>query len=191
MNCPKCGKEMIAESTLNGNYYCSACRLGLNDLVYRETLEKLQAGSPVDEPGCTDALIAIKDQEIKKLQEQVVYYKNTYEGTVKNYEYVVSGLKELSFNLYVALAKTLEKQGMVDNIPSAIDQLIGKNCGKYADMYNEYKNYKNKIIKLKDYISEYYDDGMTRPESCNEYIKATCKDILEKMRELNLIERGD
>lgn len=33
MNCMRCGKEM--QSITNGEYFCSDCKLGFNDLVYR------------------------------------------------------------------------------------------------------------------------------------------------------------
>ena len=56
--------------------------------------------------------------------------------------------KELTFNLYCALAEVLAKVG-VNDIPSVIDQLVGKNCGKYADMYNEYKNQKKELAWYK------------------------------------------
>lgn len=56
--------------------------------------------------------------------------------------------KALAFNLYCALAEVLAKVG-VNDIPSVIDQLVGKNCGKYADMYNEYKSLKKKVEELK------------------------------------------
>lgn len=58
------------------------------------------------------------------------------------------GSKALAFNLYCALAEVLAKVG-INDIPSVIDQLVGKNCGKYADMYNEYKSLKKKVEELK------------------------------------------
>lgn len=61
---------------------------------------------------------------------------------------------ELSFNLYTALAITLDKQGLNDNIPSVIDKLVGKNCGKYADMYNEYKHLQKEVKELKSQVKE-------------------------------------
>lgn len=39
----------------------------------------------------------------------------------------------MSFIFYVALNKQFERAGMVDNIPSAIEQLVGAKCGKYAN----------------------------------------------------------
>lgn len=86
-------------------------------------------------------------ERIKELEEKVEYYKNCYEGCVNNHKYIMEGQRELSFNLYTALVKELEKQGLTDDIPSVIDQLVGKNSGKYADMYNEYKN-QNKELEL-------------------------------------------
>lgn len=68
---------------------------------------------------CTSC--AEKDQRIKRLKEEN------------------ENKSQLGLALYTALAKELEKQGLADDIPSVIDQLVGKNCGKYADMYNEYK----------------------------------------------------
>ena len=43
-----------------------------------------------------------------------------------------------------------------------------------------------KIAELKDYICSYNNEINNRPQICNEYIDATCKDILEKMKELKL-----
>ena len=68
-----------------------------------------------------------KDQHIKELEKEN------------------ENKSELGLALYIALAKELEKQGMIDNIPSAIDQLVGKNCGIYADMYSEYRCLKREL----------------------------------------------
>ena len=43
-----------------------------------------------------------------------------------------------------------------------------------------------KIGELKDYIYSYNNETNNRPQVCNEYIDATCKDILYKMKELKL-----
>lgn len=43
-----------------------------------------------------------------------------------------------------------------------------------------------KIGELKDYIYYYNNETNNREQTCNEYIDATCKDILEKMKELKL-----
>ena len=43
-----------------------------------------------------------------------------------------------------------------------------------------------KIGELKDYIYSYNNEINYRPQVCNEYIDATCKDILYKMKELKL-----
>lgn len=40
MQCIRCGKEMT--STTEGSYYCSDCKLHVNDLVYREPIKKLE-----------------------------------------------------------------------------------------------------------------------------------------------------
>lgn len=46
---------------------------------------------------------------------------------------------------------------------------------------------KNKEIgELKDYIYSYNNEINNRPQVCNEYIDATCKDILYKMKELKM-----
>lgn len=130
-----------------------------------------------------------KDQRIKTLKENLQYAYDDFNEIQQENDKISQELedkKELSFNLYVALSKTLEKE-IDENIPSIIDQLIGKNCGKYSNMYNEYKRYKNKFIELRNYIMNYYDDGVDRPQRCNEYIRATCNDILEKMKRLKMI----
>lgn len=44
----------------------------------------------------------------------------------------------------------------------------------------------HKIEELKDYIYSYNNETNNRPQTCNEYIDATCKDILEKIKELKL-----
>lgn len=44
----------------------------------------------------------------------------------------------------------------------------------------------HKIRELKDYIYSYNDETNNRPQICNEYIDVTCKDILEKIKELKL-----
>ena len=76
-------------------------------------------------------MIEEKDQRIKELEKE---NKNK---------------SQLGLALYTALVKELEKQGLTDDIPSVIDQLVGKNCGKYADMYNEYKNQKKELSLYK------------------------------------------
>ena len=43
-----------------------------------------------------------------------------------------------------------------------------------------------KIGELKDYIYSYNNETNNRPQVCNEYIDASCRDILEKMKELKL-----
>lgn len=43
-----------------------------------------------------------------------------------------------------------------------------------------------KIGELKDYIYSYNNETNNRPQICNEYIDATCKDIIEKIKELKL-----
>ena len=96
--------------------------------------------------------------------------------------------KELSFALYCALAEQLERDG-ADNIPSIIDQLAGKNCGKYADMYNEYKSLKQELALYKkalelacenyirvDGISYILRNNMTD----DDYWKLTDEEVKEK-----------
>lgn len=78
---------------------------------------------------CTNC--AEKDQRIKELEKET------------------ENKSELGLALYTALVKELENQGMIDNIPSAIDQLVGKNCGKYADMYSDYKSQQKELKKVK------------------------------------------
>lgn len=88
--------------------------------------------------------------------------------------------EELTFNLYCALAEVLAKVG-VNDIPSVIDQLVGKNCGEYADMYNEYKNQQKelenykKALELICYYIEY------------EYPKKNDDIYYRKARELEMI----
>lgn len=55
----------------------------------------------------------------------------------------------MSFIFYVALNKQFERAGMVDNIPSAIEQLVGAKCGKYANAYSEYKCLKRDVAIYK------------------------------------------
>ena len=43
-----------------------------------------------------------------------------------------------------------------------------------------------KIGELKGYIYSYNNEINNRPQICNEYMDATCRDILEKMKELKL-----
>ena len=56
--------------------------------------------------------------------------------------------RELGLALYAALYEHLENHGAIDNVPSAIDQLVGKDCGEYANMYNEYKILKKELQNL-------------------------------------------
>lgn len=103
--------------------------------------------------------------------------------------------KELSFALYCALAEQLERDG-ADNIPSIIDQLAGKNCGKYADMYNDYKKLKQelalykKAFELACYYMEYEypkknDDIWYRKEQELEMI------FLNKVKERSNVDKKD
>ena len=57
---------------------------------------------------------------------------------------------------------------------------------KTGDITMTEDDLKHKIRELKDYIYSYNDETNNRPQICNEYIDATCRDILEKIRELKL-----
>lgn len=117
------------------------------------------------------SIIAEKDKRIKELEEKAKYYENCYIGSVKNHEYIMEGQRELSFNLYAALAETLRKQGLTDDIPSVIDQLVGKNCGKYADMYNEYKSLKKKVKELEEQIQGMVGDQIDLLAQANKQLE--------------------
>lgn len=66
---------------------------------------------------------------------------------------------------------------MIDDIPSVIDQLVGKNCGKYADMYNEYKHSQKELALYKKALElacESFTQFM-RENGCKDYdFKEVC-----------------
>lgn len=115
---------------------------------------------------------------VKKLNKQIVYLKEENENK-----------SQLGLALYTALVKELEKQGLTDDIPSVIDQLVGKNCGKYANIYNEYKNQKKELALYKKALElacEKYIgvDGIS-------YVIRDCGDYWEKSDEQVLEETID
>lgn len=133
MKCIRCGKEMTP--TTGGNYYCLQCDIYLNDLVYRTTT--------------TNFLQTDDDKIIESKTEYYCIKCEEKDQRIKELEKENENRKKLGLALYTALAKELEKQGLTDDIPSVIDQLVGKNCGEYANMYNEYKNQKQELALYK------------------------------------------
>ena len=84
-------------------------------------------------------------QEIIKLEKELA----EKDKRIKELEEENENTSQLGFALYVDL---LGKNEYVENMPSAIDQLVGKNSGKYTDMYNEYKSLKKKVKELEEQI---------------------------------------
>lgn len=106
--------------------------------ICKKQIKQDLIGTPVCKVVCLDCY---KSYNIKNEKD--------FEKLTEKYKELEEREDRMSFAFYVALFKTLEQSGMTDNIPSAIDQLVGKDCGKYADMYNEFKHSKQENAMLK------------------------------------------
>ena len=64
-------------------------------------------------------IIAEKDREIKTLKEQILWYKNTYQGTIKNALYIIQERKKQMKELEteIEIYKTL-----IDGIKSVVEE---------------------------------------------------------------------
>lgn len=150
--------------------------------ICKKQIEQDLIGTPVCKAVCLDCFKSYNSNNGKELKNhlktlekdiiielylQMRFERDFWQNDKTNETHIIEleeqnkHKSELGLALYTALYEHLGNHGVIDNVPSAIDQLVGKDCGEYADIYNEYKNQQKelalykKALQLACYYMEY------------------------------------